>query len=185
LEVKRATESSTLSARAYRHLNLSRGSLRLSDEESDSCLRRRDLIEATKTFRGYKSPRDDKIGAVSRPARRAERHAACRARTHARGILMGTSSRATPRARPLDRPLAHFVFPRASRMRALIRADTRESLAPDHYRNCDNPSNRTHRSTLFKSGTTRPGRKVGLDTCQCKGIKERKRKNAAPSSVMM
>lgn len=53
-------------------------------EKSNLCLRRRDLIEATKTFRGYKSPRDDKIGV----ARRTERHAACRARTHARGILM-------------------------------------------------------------------------------------------------
>lgn len=45
-----------------------------------------DLIEATKTFRGYKSPRNDKIGAT----RRTERHAACRARIHARGILMAS-----------------------------------------------------------------------------------------------
>jgi len=93
----------TLLSPLYRHLNLSHGSL-AGEEKSDPCPRRRDLIEATKTFRGYKSPRDDKIGA----ARRAERHAACRARTHARGILMGSSSRATPEyAEALD---CHFLY---------------------------------------------------------------------------
>lgn len=60
--------------------------------------RRRNLIEATKTFRGYKSLRNDKIGAT----RRAERHAACRTRTHARGILMGFSSLATLHTEALD-----------------------------------------------------------------------------------
>lgn len=133
MEIKCAVVSSTLFTNAplaalYRHLNLSHDSL-AGEEKSDPRPRRRDLIEATKTFRGYKSPRDDKIGA----ARRAERHAACRARTHARGILMGSSSRATPHAEALDchSRAAHFVF---SKRKSDAGADTyRRFLTMDHY----------------------------------------------------
>lgn len=90
-----------------------------------------DLIEATKTFRGYKSPRNDKIGA----ARRTERHAACRARTHARGILMASPLHEEPlhtrRHSIVVSGAVHFVF---SKRKSDTGADIYKGFSVlDHY----------------------------------------------------